>query len=81
MRPLLFILGFLLVVYLIASWINGTLQYSFEGYIGSGVFWIGNIASPGFMSLTSFMDIVYVLTFLLGIVMMYGGISGEGGKQ
>ena len=77
MRPLMLIIGFLLVIYVIAEWINGTLRYSFEGYIGSGVYGITDYFSPNFMPYAVFMGIVYVLTFLLGIAMIWIGATGE----
>ncbi len=76
MRPISFIIGFLLVLYVAAEALGHTLQYSFEGYIGTGVYLIAD----RFYSMPSmglFLDIVYVFTFLAGILMMWIGITGE----
>lgn len=77
MRPLIFLIGFLLALYMISSWIAGTLQDSFEGYIGTSVYGIVNYASPNFMAFGSFMTIVYILTFLMAVFMVWIGIMGR----
>lgn len=77
MRPLIFLIGILLALYMVSSWISGTLQDSFEGYIGSGIYGIANFASPNFMAFGSFMTIVYILTFLMAIMMVWIGIAGQ----
>ncbi len=76
MKPLTFIIGILLVVYVIAEWINGTLQYSFEGYIGSGIYGISSHFTS-MPSYNSFMTVVYVLTFVAGLLMVWIGLTGE----
>lgn len=77
MRPLFLLIGILTVIYVIAEWIGGHLQYSLEGYVGGGVFGIANYLNPGFASYNSFMAIVYVLTFIFGILMVWIGLTGE----
>ena len=77
MRPLIFLIGVLLALYMVSSWISGTLQDSFEGYIGSIVYGIANFASPNFMAFGYFMTIVYVLTFLMAVMMVWVGIVGQ----
>ena len=77
MRPLIFLIGFLLALYMISSWIAGTLQDSFEGYIGTSVWGITNYADPNFMAFGSFMTIVYILTFLMAVFMVWIGIMGR----
>lgn len=77
MRPIILLMGALLVIYVVAEWIGGTLQYSFEGYIGNGIYGIANYANPGFASHASFMAVVYVLTALFGILMVWIGLTGE----
>ncbi|MEM0202112.1 MAG: hypothetical protein QXR73_02955 [Candidatus Micrarchaeaceae archaeon] len=79
MRPILFILGFLLTIYVIAEWLQGTIQYSFEGWIGGSAFAIANQFSPNFMAKGSFLDIVYVLTLVIGIAMIF--LAMVGGKK
>ncbi len=76
MRPLMFLIGILLFFYVIVEAFKGTLQYSFEGFIGSGLYSI----SSRFTNMPPealFMDLVYVLTLLLSIVMMYAGFTME----
>ena len=75
MRVVMLLGGLLLSLYVVAAWIGGTLQYSFEGYIGSGIYGIGNYFDAGFMSRGTFMSIVYVLTLLLGIIMIIAGFG------
>ncbi|MBX8640810.1 MAG: hypothetical protein KIY10_09295 [Thermoplasmata archaeon] len=77
MRPIVLVLGVLLVIYVIAEWINGTLQYSFEGYIGSGVYGIASYFTTSMPRYNTFMTLVYVFTFLIGIGMVWVGLSGE----
>lgn len=77
MRPLIFLIGILLALYMVSSWISGTLQDSFEGYIGSSVYGVVNFASPNFMAFGYFMTIVYVLTFLMAVMMVWVGIVGQ----
>lgn len=77
MRPLIFLLGFLLTIYVIMEWIEGTIKYSMEGWIGNGVYTVINYFSPNFTAHSTFMTVVYVLTFLLGIFMMFIGTGGS----
>ncbi len=76
MRPLIFLIGFLLTIYVIIEWIQGTIKYSMEGWIGNGVYSVTNFFSPGFTSHSTFMTTVYVLTFILGLFMMFVGATG-----
>ena len=79
MRPLLFLVGVLLFFYVIVEAIEGKLQYSFEGWIGIGMYDLSEkfTAMP---SMTLFMDLVYFMTFVLALGMIYiGGTSNKRG--
>jgi hypothetical protein len=70
-------------MYMVSSWISGTLQDSFEGYIGSVIYGVVNVVRPNFMAFGYFMAIVYALTFLMAVMMVWVGIAGQrdGGKK
>ena len=38
MRPLLFFAGIITVIYVIAEWFGGHIQFSIEGYTGNGMY-------------------------------------------
>ena len=76
MRPLLFLIGVLLFFYVIVEAIEGKLQYSFEGWIGTGIYDVAGrfTAMP---SITLFMDLVYALTLILSLGMIYIGAKSS----
>jgi hypothetical protein len=77
MKPLSFIIGFLLVIYVLAGAFGGTLQYSFEGYIGSGVYFIASRFTTMPLPQSVFLGIVYAITIMIGILLMVRGLFGQ----
>lgn len=77
MRPLVFLIGLLLFAYVIVEAIKGELQYSFEGFIGSGLYGIASHFTSSLPARGAFMDIVYALTLVLALLMMWVGITGD----
>ena len=76
MRPLLFLIGVLLFFYVIVEAIEGKLQYSFEGWIGTGIYDIAGRFET-MPSITLFMDLVYALTIILSLGMIYIGATSS----
>ena len=81
MRPFIFLIGILLALYMLSSWIDGTLQDSFEGYVGMSVYGIINFLRPNFMVSGVFMTAVYILTFLMAVFMVWIGVAGKEDKK
>jgi hypothetical protein len=77
MKPLSFIIGLLLIIYVAAGAIGGTLQYSFEGYIGSGAYYIASRFTAMPLTETVFLGIIYAVTIMFGIVLMMNGVFGQ----
>lgn len=72
----MFLIGILLFFYVVIEAFEGNLQYSFEGWIGSGLYSIG----ARFSSIPSkalFMNVVYGLTLLISFIMIYVGFTGH----
>ena len=83
MRPLLFFAGIITVIYVIAEWFGGHIQFSIEGYTGNGMYDIINFFDSHLISRGLFLNIIYLLTLLTGIGFMWIGIIGKrktGGK-
>lgn len=75
MKPLYFIIGIITVIYVITEWIGGKIQYSIEGYVGSGLFDIITFFDKHFISRGLFMNLVYVATLLFGIILVWIGMK------
>ena len=72
----MFLIGVLLFVYVIVEAIEGKLQYSFEGWIGTGIYdVVGRFTAMP--SITLFMDLVYALTIILALGMIYIGATSS----
>ena len=80
MRAIRFLIGIILVIYVIWGWISGTLQYSMEGETGSVIFDIADFFSPQFMMRSLFLGVVYALTFVLGIILVWSSLGGGSEK-
>lgn len=76
MRPLSFIIGLLLLIYFIVEAMKGRLQYSFEGFVGTGVYGIASHLTDSMPSEGLFMSIVYAFTVALSLLLMWIGITG-----
>ena len=72
----MFLAGVLLFFYVVVEAIEGKLQYSFEGWIGTGIYDVAGrfTAMP---SITLFMDMVYALTIILALGMIYIGATSS----
>lgn len=72
----MFLIGIFLFFYVVVEAFQGKLQYSFEGWIGSGLYSIGDrfVSMP---SRTLFMDMVYALTLLIALIMIFIGWTGH----
>ena len=72
----MFLAGVLLFFYVVVEAIEGKLQYSFEGWIGTGIYDVAGrfTAMP---SITLFMDLVYALTIILALGMIYIGATSS----
>lgn len=72
----MFLIGILLFFYVVVEAIEGKLQYSFEGWIGTGIYDVAGrfTAMP---SITLFMDMVYALTIILALGMIYIGATSS----
>ena len=72
----MFLAGVLLFFYVVVEAIEGKLQYSFEGWIGTGIYDVAGrfTAMP---SKTLFMDLVYALTIILALGMIYIGATSS----
>lgn len=72
----MFLAGVLLFFYVVVEAIEGKLQYSFEGWIGTGIYDVAGrfTAMP---SMTLFMDLVYALTIILALGMIYIGATSS----
>ena len=72
----MFLIGVLLFFYVVVEAIEGKLQYSFEGWIGTGIYDVAGrfTAMP---SITLFMDLVYTLTIILALGMIYIGATSS----
>ena len=72
----MFLIGVLLFFYVVVEAIEGKLQYSFEGWIGTGIYDVAGrfTAMP---SMTLFMDLVYALTIILALGMIYIGATSS----
>jgi len=81
MKPFTFLIGLFLTIYVIVEWLQGTISYSFEGWIGTGAWRMINYFSPGFTPMGEFLSIVYLLTLLIGLGMMYIGMRGRHEKK
>jgi len=81
MKPFTFLIGLFLTIYVIVEWLQGTISYSFEGWIGTGTWKIINYFRNGFMPMGEFLTIVYLLTLLIGIWMMHAGMRGRHEKE
>lgn len=80
MRPVLFLVALGTLIYLVSDAFSGHLQYSFPGVIGNDIYAaIGN--NPNFFGHSFFMDLVYTITFLVVIVMLYAGLKMEGKRK
>lgn len=77
MRPILFLMGVLLMIYLVYSLFAGLLQYSMYGVLGTGIYDILNYAAPNSIGKGAFLSIVYILVFLAALVMIIAGLKGE----
>ena len=72
----MFLIGVLLFFYVVVEAIEGKMQYSFEGWIGTGIYDVAGrfTAMP---SITLFMDMVYALTIILALGMIYIGATSS----
>ena len=72
----MFLIGVLLFFYVVVEAIEGKMQYSFEGWIGTGIYDVAGrfTAMP---SITLFMDLVYTLTIILALGMIYIGATSS----
>ena len=72
----MFLAGVLLFFYVVVEAIEGKLQYSFEGWIGTGIYdVVGRFTAMP--SITLFMDLVYALTIILALGMIYIGATSS----
>ena len=72
----MFLIGVLLFFYVVVEAIEGKLQYSFEGWIGTGIYdVVGRFTAMP--SITLFMDMVYALTIILALGMIYIGATSS----
>lgn len=72
----MFLIGVLLFFYVVVEAIEGKLQYSFEGWIGTGIYdVVGRFTAMP--SITLFMDLVYALTIILALGMIYIGATSS----
>lgn len=72
----MFLIGVLLFFYVVVEAIEGKLQYSFEGWIGTVIYdVVGRFTAMP--SITLFMDLVYALTIILALGMIYIGAKSS----
>ncbi len=76
MRPLLFLTGLALLLYLMYAFFAGTLKYSMYGVAGTGVYDVIDFASPNAITKGTFLTLVYALVFLVALGMVIAGIKG-----
>lgn len=76
MRPLLFLAGLALLLYLMYAFFAGTLGYSMYGVAGTGVYDVINFASPNTITKGTFLTIVYAVVFLVALAMVIAGLKG-----
>ena len=72
----MFLIGVLLFFYVVVEAIEGKLQYSFEGWIGNGIYYVAGRFTT-MPSITLFMDLVYALTIILALGMIYIGATSS----
>jgi len=77
MRPILFLIGLITVIYVIDEWIRGYLQYSIEGYAGNTIYSIIHYFDANTITHSLFMAIVYLFTLMFGIGLMMMGVKGK----
>lgn len=82
MRPLRFLIGFILVAYLVSSYFSDTLRYSVYADLGN-LYWdisnpIGSwLKIPQYFTHSQLMAFIYAIVIFAGIVMMLSGLGGK----
>jgi hypothetical protein len=75
------IIGFFLLLYLAYAYLSGTLRYSFYAVIADAFFDIGSFLGnllhiPPVISRAEYLNIVYLLVFIIALGLLLDGLFG-----